>query len=110
MSDRRSFAPPGGLTPAQAATIRSVIGADARTSRILLFGSRAKGTHREGSDIDLAVAGTGLNRDDAARWAEELEEALFPWSVDVVLLDDETAPALRAHIERVGQELGHPCD
>lgn len=85
--------------------IGSIIAADARVRKVILFGSRARGSWREGSDIDLAVYGDDLGRSDAARWADELEEALFPWSVDVVVVDNEVEPDLRAHIERVGRVI-----
>ena len=91
-----------GLSPEKLRTIRHTIGADSRVRRLVLFGSRAKGNWREGSDIDLAVTGVGLEHADASRWADLLEEELFPWSVDVVLLNNSTDPALREHIERVG--------
>ncbi|MFO7782369.1 MAG: nucleotidyltransferase domain-containing protein [Spirochaetia bacterium] len=85
--------------------IGSIIAADARVRKVILFGSRAKGSWREGSDIDLAVYGDDLGRSDAARWADELEEALFPWSIDVVVVDNEVDPDLRAHIERAGRVI-----
>lgn len=67
-----------GLTPKMIDRIHSVIAGDALVDRVVVFGSRAKGRHREGSDIDLAVYGEGIGQRDAAIWAEELEEALFP--------------------------------
>lgn len=33
----------------------------AAVSRVVIFGSRAMGTHRSGSDIDLAVEGNDLS-------------------------------------------------
>lgn len=94
-----------GLTTAMVDAIGSIIAVDARVRKVILFGSRAKGSGREGSDIDLAVYGDALDRNDAARWADELEEALFPWSVDVVVVDNEVDPDLRAHIDRVGRVI-----
>ena len=94
-----------GLDAAKLETIRSLIGADRRVRRVRLFGSRAKGTWREGSDIDLAVQGEGIDRSDASRWAEELEEALFPWSVDVVIVDETTDQELIDHIDRVSVDI-----
>jgi predicted nucleotidyltransferase len=85
--------------------IRSVIAEDERVQRVVLFGSRAKGSYREGSDIDLAVYGKGIGRRDASIWAERLEESLFPWSVDVVPISEETDTALLEHIDRVGLTL-----
>ncbi len=94
-----------GLSVEKLSTICRTIGSDSRVTQIVLFGSRAKGTWREGSDIDLAVSGEDLEPADASRWADTLEEALFPWSVDVVLLGDNTDAALKEHIDRVGLRL-----
>lgn len=94
-----------GLTPRMIAKIRSVVARDSRVERIILFGSRAKGTFREGSDIDLAVHGRAISARDAAKWREELQEQLFPWSVDVVPITNQTDPAILDHIRRVGISL-----
>ena len=91
-----------GLTERMIEEIRSVIAEDERVDRVVLFGSRAKGSHREGSDIDLAVYGNGIGRRDASIWAERLEESLFPWSVDIVPIGDEIDTALLEDIDRVG--------
>jgi predicted nucleotidyltransferase len=85
--------------------IHNVIGTDSSLDRIVLFGSRAKGTFREGSDIDLAVYGPGLSGADASRWIDELEERLFAWSVDIVVVHEETDQELRDQIARVGVEI-----
>lgn len=97
--------PGPGLNPTMTQAVREIIGNDPRVRRVVLFGSRAKGTHREGSDIDLAVFGEGLTQIHAAQWRDELEERLFPWSVDVVVVDSETHRPLLEHIDRVGIDL-----
>lgn len=101
MSDTTSEA----LAPRMRRAICTVLGADERIEGVVLFGSRAKGTHREASDIDLAIYGSGLTPDDCARLREELEDNLFPWSVDLVHITTETDAALREHVERVGVEI-----
>lgn len=68
---------------------------------VLLFGSRAKGTHHPASDIDLAVVGI----DDplgAEAIASELDELRCVLRWDVKAYATIRSPALRAHIERVG--------
>lgn len=96
------------LSTAMRQAISAVVSSDPRVDRIVLFGSRAKGTHHEGSDIDLAVYGTRLTRADAAAWQETLEDTLFPWSVDIVIMGADTHGQLRAHIERVGKPVTPP--
>ncbi len=96
------------LSSAMRQAIITAVSRDSRVDRVLLFGSRAKGTHREGSDIDLAVYGTNLTRADAAAWQETLEDELFPWSVDIVIMGPDIHEQLRAHIERVGIPVTPP--
>lgn len=91
--------------------VRRVIATDPRVTGITLFGSRAKGTHREGSDIDLAIRGITLERHDVWHWLDEMDDEVFPWSVDLVLIEDDEAADNQArkdlldHIERVGIPL-----
>lgn len=98
-----------GLSLQKIRTICDTITGDpdvgALVRRIVLFGSRAKGTWREGSDIDIAVVAPGVSQIAGWRWSDELEERLFPWSVDCIVIDDHSSPELIAHIGRVGISL-----
>lgn len=94
-----------GLPSNALAAIRQVVCNDPSVesvNKVVLFGSRAKGTWRSGSDIDLAVFGTGLTFQDTARWKDLLEERLFPWTVDVIAPSLVHDSAVLDHIERVG--------
>jgi predicted nucleotidyltransferase len=51
----------------------------------VLFGSRAKGIFREGSDIDLALEGAELQSADVATMLGELDDAPIPQKVDLLL-------------------------
>lgn len=66
-------------------------------SKVILFGSRARCTNRERSDIDLAVSGGRV--DDFTAAVEELETLL---TFDVVNLDSELADDLQAELARDG--------
>jgi|AntAceMinimDraft_11_1070367.scaffolds.fasta_scaffold89988_2 predicted nucleotidyltransferase len=73
---------------------------------VLIFGSRAKGTHRPGSDIDLAIIGTKCSEHTALNIAGYLnEEVPIPYFVDVVHYDGLKHQDLKAHIDRVGKSL-----
>ncbi len=67
-------------------------------SKVILFGSRARGDNRERSDIDLAVSGGNIT--EFALDAEEEIETLLMF--DVVDLDKILSPELLAEIERDG--------
>jgi uncharacterized protein len=74
--------------------------------RLILFGSRAKGTHKTGSDVDLAIQGKGVTYDTAVRLADLLnEEKPLPYYFDVLNYHTITESALTEHIDRVGVVL-----
>lgn len=66
--------------------------------KIILFGSRARGTHTDRSDIDIAVRG---GDHDAFYWdIKEKVHSLL--SFDVVFLDKNTSKELMNELERDG--------
>lgn len=75
-------------------------------SEVVLFGSRAKGTEKPGSDVDLAIKGAAATYDTAVRLAGILnEEKPIPYFFDVILYDAIAEPRLIEHIDRVGVVL-----
>jgi predicted nucleotidyltransferase len=70
--------------------------------RAVLFGSRAKGIYRRGSDIDLALVGCRLTWRTLGRIDEALDDLLLPYKFSLIIYDDKTDPAVAAHLQRVG--------
>ena len=68
-----------GLKPWMLYAIRETITSDVRVERVVLFGSRAKGSFREGSDIDLAVFECGYfdETPDGTRILTEVDGAIM---------------------------------
>ena len=56
------------MTPGEMDRLESVFEKEAAVSEVMLYGSRAKGTHRPRSDIDLTLTGSKLS----TRWLMEL--------------------------------------
>ena len=71
---------------------------------VWLFGSRAMGRQREGSDLDLCLVGKSITHVDRLRLMQAIDELLLPWSVDLVLRH-ELPPELLDHLVRVGRCL-----
>jgi predicted nucleotidyltransferase len=92
-----------GLAPGPMARIRSVLAGFPEIERVLLFGSRAKGNFRAGSDIDLAIVGEAMGFERLAQLENQLDDLLLPWRIDLVLWHQIDNPKLMAHIQRVGQ-------
>jgi predicted nucleotidyltransferase len=71
--------------------------------RVFLFGSRALGTSRPSSDIDIAILPDGPVPDDlVARLRDALEESAIPYPVDVVDLSRVDA-GFRERVLRDGE-------
>jgi predicted nucleotidyltransferase len=67
----------------------------------VLFGSRAKGTAKPSSDIDLAIDGL-MHELHAEALARELDELPLPYRFDVQASQCMRHDAVREHIARVG--------
>lgn len=91
-----------GLDERAIAAIRQVLAKNEFVERALLYGSRAKGNFKPGSDIDLTLLGDGLDWRLCMAIAGELDELLLPYQIDLSVFSLLTDPALRAHIDRVG--------
>lgn len=69
--------------------------------KVILFGSRARGTNTERSDIDLAVSGG-----DILNFYFDVEEETWTLLMfDVINLDKKISDELQAEIERDGVVL-----
>lgn len=69
----------------------------------IVFGSRAKGNYRQGSDVDLALKGKEITYAITAQISDLLnEETRMPYRFDVINYHSITEPALLEHIDRVG--------
>lgn len=70
---------------------------------VRLYGSRAKGSHRSGSDIDLAIMGNGVSDLELLRIASDIDELPLPYKVDLALFRQIDNPELIEHIRRIGK-------
>ena len=68
----------------------------------ILFGSRAKGNYREGSDIDIALKGNKLTLKTLKKIEVQIDQLFLPYEVNLVLYHYINNPVLSDHIERVG--------
>jgi predicted nucleotidyltransferase len=72
---------------------------------IILFGSRAKGNFKPGSDIDLCIKGEEIQDKDLSSLLLQLDELNLPWMLDLLHYESLSNPEIKDHIERVGIEL-----
>ena len=74
--------------------------------KALIFGSRAKGEYKKGSDIDITIIGEDINYDIVIKLKTILNQELsIPYYVDIVHYNEISNPDLTEHIDRVGKNL-----
>lgn len=94
-----------GLKERNRAKIRQVLASHPGVERAVLFGSRATGTYRPGSDVDLALAGDGLTHTDLGVIGVAMEATTVPQTVDLVLWHSIGDRMLADHIRTIGIEF-----
>lgn len=70
---------------------------------VIIYGSRAKGNYKNGSDIDLTIKGSHLDHKLLCKIGNDLDDLLTPYKFDLSLFQDIESKELLEHIERVGQ-------
>lgn len=87
-------------------TVEQICGVLARypqAEQAILYGSRAKGNYKNGSDIDLTLCGgADLTLKVLYRIMDELDDLLLPYTIDLSIFRDISDPAVVDHIRRVG--------
>jgi predicted nucleotidyltransferase len=95
-----------GLNSHEILLIRRALCHFPQIEKAILFGSRAKNTHRPESDVDLALTGMG-NALQVSAVSEALDELPLPYRFDVLGYSQITHAPLREHIDRVGIPIYH---
>lgn len=68
-----------------------------------LYGSRAKGNYKTGSDIDLTLhGGSDLTLSVVYRILDDLDDLLLPYTIDLSIFHDIADRDVIDHIQRVG--------
>lgn len=91
-----------GLTKETVDKMVSVFVQFPQIEQAVLYGSRAKGNFKMGSDIDLTLYGENLSQHLLGDIAEILDDLLLPYTIDLSIFDNINHHALCDHIERVG--------
>ncbi|GAB3332434.1 hypothetical protein GCM10027299_38920 [Larkinella ripae] len=95
-----------GLQEKDLQAILEVLGRQPEIEKAYLFGSRANGNFRNGSDVDLALKGRLLDLGIINRINYLLnEESILPYRFDLLNYHTLTNQALIDHIDRVGVEI-----
>lgn len=92
-----------GLEETTITQINAVFDKYPQIERVILYGSRAKGNYKPGSDIDLTLTGSDVNLSLIHKVELELDDLLLPYTFDLSAYHHLSNPDLLAHINRVGK-------
>jgi len=94
-----------GLEKKTIEKINSVFSKYNQIESVKLYGSRAEGTFKPQSDIDLTLMGENLDTTFLFKIENELDDLLLPYSIDVSILAQIENQELVEHIKRVGLDF-----
>ena len=92
-----------GLKQDSIQKIRAVFARYPQIEKAVLYGSRAKGDYKNGSDIDLTlVGGTDLTIQVLYKIMNEIDDLLLPYTIDLSIFHNIKDADVVDHIRRVG--------
>jgi predicted nucleotidyltransferase len=94
-----------GLKQTVIEQISHVLAIFPEVERAVLYGSRAKGKHKPGSDIDLALMGDQLTESRMLELETRLDDLLLPYKLDLCRFHALQNQSLIDHINRVGKDF-----
>jgi predicted nucleotidyltransferase len=92
-----------GLSGSTVQQIQQVLADYPSIEQVILYGSRAMGREKPGSDIDLVIVGDAFNHQQLLHLLTALDDLLLPYSFDISRIADIANPELQAHIQGGGQ-------
>ena len=94
-----------GMTDDELKLLCSLFARHKEIELVILYGSRARGTHKPFSDVDITLLGIGLTRSHLSRLMADLDESSLPYFFDISLFAKLTNPDLIEQIESTGVVL-----
>ncbi|TVQ92264.1 MAG: nucleotidyltransferase domain-containing protein [Bacteroidetes bacterium] len=92
-----------GLKKEHIDAINNVFNEYQNVEKVLIYGSRAKGTHKTGSDIDLVIAEKEISFSQMMEITNKLDDLLLPYKIDISQKSKISNSDLTDHINRVGK-------
>ena len=92
-----------GLQQSVVQKICAVLNRYPQVEKAILYGSRAKGNYKNGSDIDLTLhGGEDLTLNTIYKILSDLDDLLLPYTIDLSIFNTIGDPDVIEHIQRVG--------
>jgi len=95
-----------GLSDYTLATLKGIFSKYQSIKEVILYGSRAMGNYKNGSDIDISLkTDSSFDFDKLLLISRDFYDSDMPYLVDVSIYDKINSENLLAHIERHGKVL-----
>lgn len=91
-----------GLTPIQISKLQKIFAQYPHIEKVILYGSRALGTYKPYSDIDLTCLGNQINGSELAQVAWEIDDLLLPYFIDLSIFHQLKNTDLIESIQKEG--------
>ena len=85
--------------------MRAIFSQTPAIEQVVLYGSKAKGTHKPFSDVDITLKGSALTDEDLTDVMYRLSESSLPYFYDVSPFRNIGNPDLKDHIIRKGKSI-----
>jgi predicted nucleotidyltransferase len=92
-----------GLSEEHVSKITACLRQSSKIEKALLYGSRAKGNFKPGSDIDLTLVAPTMTLTELLELENKIDDLLLPYKMDLSLFHQIENPGLVKHIQRVGK-------
>ncbi len=92
-----------GLNKVTIDKINNVLQKYSQVDKVIIYGSRAKGNFKTGSDIDLVSYGEDLDLTTLNKIENDLDDLFLPYSIDISLFKYIDNEKLLEHIKRLGK-------
>ena len=94
-----------GLTDTDLELIINILKSYSSIKKAIIFGSRAMGNYKNGSDIDIALSGESIQDILPRVWGDLESDIPIPYKFDLINLDTTESEELIKHIAENGIEL-----
>jgi predicted nucleotidyltransferase len=91
-----------GITQNTTNELKAIFNRFNAIEEVVIYGSRAKGNFREGSDIDLTIKGN-IEKKDLMKIIDDIDESFIPYLIDISIFSQLNSESLKEHINRVGK-------
>ena len=98
-----------GLKENITSDIKNILSDFPEVKMVIIYGSRAKGNYKPGSDIDLTFKGDNLSLTILNKISLRIDDLLLPYTFDLSVFAHIDNKDLIEHIERAGK-IFYQCE